>query len=41
QYEKITPEQRIDIFDASVFGAVRLLESMDKSTTASRWLNGE
>lgn len=40
QYEKIQPEQRIDLFDASVFGAVRMLESMEKAQSASRWLNG-
>lgn len=38
QYEKVMPEQRIDIFDASVFGAVRMLENMEKSTTAAGWL---
>lgn len=39
QYEKVQPTQRIDIFDASVFGAVRLLENMEKSGTAEKWLN--
>lgn len=38
QYEKVMPEQRIDIFDASVFAAVQMLEDMDKSQSADRWL---
>ncbi|MBZ4221926.1 terminase large subunit [Bacillus wiedmannii] len=38
QYEKVMPNQRIDIFDASVFGAVRMLENMDTSVSASTWL---
>ncbi|WP_277375826.1 terminase large subunit [Paenibacillus polymyxa] len=40
QYEKVNPQQRIDIFDASVFACVRKLENMEKSTSASKWLNG-
>lgn len=40
QYEKVMPNQRIDLFDASVFGAVRMLESLEKAGTASRWLAG-
>jgi len=40
QYEKIMPELRIDIFDASVFAAVRMLENMETSSNASQWLNG-
>ena len=39
QYEKIEPEQRIDIFDAAVFGCVRMLENMEKSQKARKWLN--
>lgn len=39
QYEKVMPEQRIDIFDASVFGAIRMLENIEKATNASQWLN--
>ncbi|MGR6912504.1 terminase large subunit [Bacillus sp. BSL6] len=38
QYEKVMPNQRIDIFDATVFGAVRMLENMDTSVSASTWL---
>ncbi|MDF2543476.1 MAG: phage terminase, large subunit [Herbinix sp.] len=40
QYEKVVPEQRIDIFDASVFACVRMLENMEKASSASAWLNG-
>ncbi|CAI3193137.1 terminase large subunit [Clostridium neonatale] len=40
QYEKVMPEQRIDIFDASVFACVRKLEDMEKASSASKWLKG-
>lgn len=40
QYEKVMPNQRIDLFDASVFGAVRMLESLEKSGNAAKWLSG-
>jgi phage terminase large subunit-like protein len=36
QYEKVQPEQRIDIFDASVFAVVRMLEDMEGSKV-SKW----
>lgn len=39
QYEKVMPEQRIDLFDASVFGAIRMLENLEKTASASQWLN--
>ena len=38
QYEKIMPNHRIDIFDADVFAVVRMLENMEKSQSAARWL---
>lgn len=38
QYEKVMPEQRIDIFDAAVFAAVQMLEDMDKASSADQWL---
>lgn len=37
QYEKIEPSQRIDLFDASVFGCVQLLEDMERSSKARSW----
>lgn len=37
QYEKIEPKQRIDLFDASVFGTVQLLEDMERSNKARSW----
>ncbi|WP_217423873.1 terminase large subunit [Salirhabdus euzebyi] len=40
QYEKVEEKSRIDIFDAAVFGAVRKIENMEKSTSATKWLNG-
>lgn len=42
QYEKVDGDggtQRIDLFDAAVFGAVQMLEDMTNSQTASSWLN--
>ncbi|WP_410976509.1 terminase large subunit [Bacillus pacificus] len=38
QYEKVMPNQRIDIFDAAVFGAIRMLENFEKTVDASTWL---
>ncbi len=40
QYEKVMPEQRIDIFDAAVFGAIRMLENLERAGKASDWLKG-
>ena len=37
QYEKVMPEQRIDLFDASVFACVRYLESLTNSETLKEW----
>lgn len=47
QYEKIHEEDRIDIFDASVFACCRMLVTMEehadktqKATTLKKWFNG-
>lgn len=37
QYEKIQPEHRIDLFDASVFACIRSLEAGDKRRKANKW----
>jgi len=37
QYEKVSPELRIDMFDASVFGTVQLLENLEKREKAREW----
>lgn len=37
QYEKVQPEHRIDLFDASVFACVRFLENMERSKKANAW----
>ena len=41
QYEKISPTSRIDVFDAAVFGVVRMLIDTDKSASAKRWLGAK
>lgn len=40
QYEKVADDMRIDIFDATVFAAVRKIKDMEKSNKASSWLRG-
>jgi phage terminase large subunit-like protein len=37
QYEKVKPEQRIDIFDSSVFACVRMLEAMERQDKLAKW----
>lgn len=39
QYEKIKPELRIDLFDASVFACVRMLENLERSQKGQTWWN--
>lgn len=41
QYDKVQPEHRIDLFDASVFACVRYLENMERSKKASAWFGKE
>ena len=41
QYEKVMPEQRIDLFDASVFACIRCLEAEDKKRKAQKWFGIE
>lgn len=37
QYEKVQPEHRIDLFDASVFACIRMLEGSAKRQQAKKW----
>ncbi len=37
QYEKVQPEHRIDLFDASVFACIRMLEGTAKKNKARKW----
>lgn len=37
QYDKVQPEQRIDLFDASVFACVRYLENLERAKKARDW----
>ena len=41
QYEKTQPENRIDLFDASVFACIRCLEAGDKKRKAQKWFGME
>ncbi len=40
QYEKVMENMRIDYFDASVFGCVRMLKNMEKAGKVEKWLKG-
>ena len=37
QYEKVQPEHRIDLFDASVFACVRMLDGTARRNKAKKW----
>ena len=37
QYEKIQPKLRIDLFDASVFACIRMMEASEKQKKAAKW----
>lgn len=37
QYDKVQPQYRIDLFDASVFACVRYLDNMEKQKKAEDW----
>ena len=39
QYEKIDEKQRIDVFDADVFAAVRMLEDLENAGKARKWFD--
>ena len=41
QYEKVQPEQRIDVFDGAVFATVRRLENLEKSQRIRDWYGGK
>ena len=37
QYDKVQPEHRIDLFDASVFACIRYLENMERQKKGKEW----
>lgn len=37
QYDKVQPEHRIDLFDASVFACIRYLDNMEKQKKGKDW----
>ena len=41
QYEKVQSEHRIDLFDASVFACIRMLEGTARKNKAKKWFGSE
>lgn len=39
QYEKVLPNMRIDLFDADVFATCRMINNLERQTTAKKFLN--
>lgn len=39
QYDKVQREQRIDLFDASVFACIRKLENLERQNRAAKWFD--
>ena len=37
QYEKVQPEHRIDLFDASVFACIRYLDNLERQKKGAAW----
>lgn len=40
QYEKTAPNNRIDLFDASVFACIRMIKNAEKRKKAAAWFGG-
>ena len=36
-FEKISPQHRIDLFDASVFACIRMIKAQEKRKKAQAW----
>src|SRR5690625_2002600 len=39
RYEKVMDDQRIDIFDASVFSCMQMLKNLNRADVAKKWIN--